>query len=165
MVATADWTPTLDTMLEPRVHRATTTFSASNTTASEIIATITGAVEILAIEGEVTVAIGSNHTAGHIRLNDQTNTPAVTLASGTTLSSAAVGSIVSAIGTPSDALALSDNSQARVTQNNFVPLRVCKKTGATTTMDYRYTTTQTPTTGAILWKITWRPVSADGGLA
>lgn len=157
--------PVMHRVLAPVAFTKTTTFSASNTTASEIIATLTGGVEILDITGQVTTAISSNHTAGHVRMNDQTNTPAVTLATGTTLSSAAVGSVVHAAGDETVALTLDNNSQTRVSQNNFTPRKVVKKTGATTTIDYRYTTTNTPATGAIEWTIIYRPTTSDGALS
>lgn len=161
----AQWIPKLPWGIGAVLYQKSVTYDASNTTESEVVATLTGSVEPLAIWGQVTTAIGSNHTAAHLRLNDQTNTVDVTLASGTTLSSAAAGSVVAVLGTEADALTLLNNSQVRQSLDVFIPRIWTKKTGATTTLDHRYTTTQTPTTGVILWNIVYVPRSSDGALA
>lgn len=143
------------------------TTNASNTTASVVLFTITGAIEVTGIWGVVTTALSSNHTAAHLRLNDQTATPAITLASGTTLSSDAAGSVIAKTGQVDVAITELDNAAGVVSESAvdnlayLQPFTVVKKTAAVTTIDYRYTTTNTPATGVIQWFMRWKPLSAD----
>lgn len=152
------------------------TFTANNTTASEICFTVTGTVLIKALWGEVTTAIGSNHTAAHFRLNDQTAQIALTEAvTGATLSSFAAGSAVFAWGAPTATLEVK-NASVGFTSNAFdltgssssklmVEILVGKKSGALTQIEYRYTTTNAPTSGAMRVYCKYVPLSADGALA
>lgn len=147
------------------------TTNASNTTASVTCWTITGSIYVHRLYGVVTTVLSSNHTAAHWRLEDGTNTPAVTLATGTTLSSATVGSVISKGGLAAAALTLTQADQARVFESAtagvvpFSPFVCLAKNGATTTLVYRYTTTNTPATGAIQMFMEWEPLSADGAVA
>lgn len=148
----------------------TTTLTVSNTTGSIVLATITGAVGIEALWGEVTTVLSAAVTAAHLRTMDQTANVDVTLASGETLSAAPVGSIISRIGLVATKITLKSNAagafqDATTAGNaNFTPFYLVKKTAAVTTLDFRYTTTDAPSTGAIRWNILWRPLSADGAL-
>lgn len=143
---------------------------ANNTTASNTIFTITGTVEIRALWGVVTTVLSSNITAAFFRLNDGTNTPAITVATGTTLSSAAVGSVITKAGLASAALSLINSSQSRVTEPTtlettyFSPFIATALPGATTNIEFRYTTTNTPATGAITFYARFIPLSSDGNL-
>lgn len=150
------------------VHKQfTTTLDVSNTTGSKTIATLSanGGVWIYGIIGTVTTVLSSNITAAHLRLNDSTNTPAITLATGTTLSSAAVGSRFTKNALAATALIFNDSAQCRVIEhatsgmhpNN--PFQIIAKTATTTTMEFRYTTTNTPSTGVIVWDIWYRPIN------
>lgn len=148
------------------------TLSASNTTASAVLFTVTGTVEVRALYGVVTTALGANHTAAHWRMNDQTAQPAISLATGTTLSAAPVGSVITRRSLVSVALVLGSSAAGVVSDpvaatapSYFMPFVVVKKTGALTTIDYRYTTTDTPTTGAIKFGIRWIPLSDDGDIS
>src|ERR1035437_9452069 len=67
------------------------TFADTNNTFNNPLFHIVGAVEIRGLWGVVTTTIGVNHTAAYFRLNDQAVTPAITLATGITLSGLAVG--------------------------------------------------------------------------
>lgn len=148
----------------------TITFSVSNGTASEVCFTVTGAVLIKALYAEVTTVLSSNHTAAHFRLNDQSATPAITLATGTTLSSLPVGSIILKEGQVDVAVTALSSAAGVVSEpavdneDVFCPFVVVKKGGATTTIDYRYTSTNTPATGAMKVYAYYVPLSADGAL-
>ena len=89
------------------------TLSGSNTTVNTAIFGITGTVEIRGIWAVVTTTIGTNHTAGLYRLNDQTATVAIT-ASGATLSGLAVGTTVVKKGLAAAALSVLDNAAGRL---------------------------------------------------
>lgn len=146
------------------------TLTGNNQTLSQAVFTVTGSVLILGIWGEVITLIGSNHTAGHLRLNDQTATVDVTLATGINLSALAVGTVVSKTGLAAAALTLDDNVAGAITepatagQAALSPVMLIKKTAATTTLDYRYATTNAPTTGAIRFHALFVPLSDDGNL-
>lgn len=155
-----------------RVRRssAVTTFSANNTTASVVMFTVTGAVIVHRLWGQVTTVIGANHTVGHIRLNDQTATIDLSSSTGITLSGLAVGTIISRNSAAATALTLDSNAVGAITdttanQEYFTPFVLVKKSGAVTTLDYRYATTDAPTSGAVTWYAEWEPLSADGNFS
>lgn len=131
---------------------------------------VTGTVEIGAIYGVVTTAIGSNHTAAHLRLNDQTiQSQVITLATGSTVSSLPAGTLLSRRSLLSVALAVSTAATGLVTDpvaatvpSYFMPFLVTQKTGGVVTqIEYVYTTNNT-SLGAMDWFVKYRPLSADG---
>lgn len=146
------------------------TTNANNTTVSVPLFRITGSIHVRRLYGVVTTVLGSNHTAAHWRLEDGTNTPAVTLATGTTLSSANVGSIIQKKGLAAAALVLSQSDQVRISEHATsgmdpdTPFSVVQKNGANSDLVYRYTTTNTPTSGVIQFFLDWEPLSADAAV-
>lgn len=148
----------------------TQTTNASNTTVAVPIFGLTGSVEVLGIWGVITTDLSSSHTAAAWRLNDQTAQVDITLATGTTLSSKKAGSVIVKKDKASAALALLDNAAGVVSEPTTLettydsPFRIVKKTAATTNIEYRYTTTNTPATGAIQFFCRYRPISSDGTL-
>jgi hypothetical protein len=155
----------------PRQAKANTTLIVNNTTGSVVMFTITGTVHVMALWGEVTTVLSSNVTAAHLRTNDQTANVDVTLASGVTLSSLPVGSIIYKESLAAAALIAKTNAAGFFDESTpagqlaFTPFILVKKTAAVTTLDLRYTTTNTPATGVIQWNALWIPLSADGNLA
>ena len=154
----------------PREAQATTTFDASNTTASETIWTVTGSVFISRIWAEVSTIIGVNHTAGFLRQDDGAAQQGVT-ADGVALSGLAVGTVVYKEALAAVALTLLSNATGVVSEpaaagdmvwNGFM---LVKKATHATVLEYRYTTTDTPTSGALTWHAIWYPLSNDGALA
>jgi len=147
------------------------TLTGNNQTLSQAVFTVTGSVLVQGIWGEVTTVIGANHTAAHLRLNDQTATIDITLATGITLSGLAVGTLIYKESLTAVALQLKSNAAgafeepASAGQPALAPFVLTKKNGAVTTVDYRYTTTDAPTSGAITWHALWLPLSGDGNLA
>lgn len=146
------------------------TLTANNTTVHVPIFTITGSVLVYALYGVVTTALGSNNTAAYWRLNDGTNQSDITVSTGTTLSSATAGSIIVKKGLAAAALTLLNASQERVSEpttletSYFSPFVATAKNGATTQIEFTYTTTETPTSGAITFYLGWTPLSADGAV-
>lgn len=146
------------------------TLSGSNATVSTALFRITGVVEVRALYGNVTTALGSNITAAYYRLNDQTAQPDITLATGTTLSAVAAGSSIVKKGLAGAAVTLLNNSAGRVSEPTtletpyFSPFVVVKKTAANTDIEFTYTTTNTPTTGVIQHFLHWLPKSADANV-
>ena len=133
---------------------------------------VTGSVEVFRLYYIVTTVFGSNHTAAYFQINDQTATPDISLASGVTVSSAAVGSFVSRHSLVSVALIVKDavaggvkDPVAATAPGMFMPFVVTQKTGGiATNIEYVYSTTNTPTTGAFKCYIQYRPLSDDGAI-
>jgi hypothetical protein len=146
------------------------TLSANNTTASVALWRVTGSVLVTKLYGVVTTVLGSNHTAAHWRLNDQTAQVDITLNTGTALSAAAAGSLIQKLGLAGAALTLNTSAAGRVIEaatvadTPFTPFTVVKKSGANTDIEYRYSTTDAPTSGVIQFFIEYIPLSADGAL-
>lgn len=145
------------------------TLSASGATAAVPIFGVTGSIEVRGLWGVVTTVLGNN-TAAYWRLNDQTAQVNITLNTGTTLSSAAAGSTIVKNGLAAAALVLLNNSAGRVSEPTtlettyFSPFVVMKKTGAVTNIEFVYTTSDTPTSGAIRFFLRWLPLSTDAAV-
>ena len=133
--------------------------------------TITGTILVKKIWGVVTTVLSANQTAAHLRLNDQTATVNITLAAGVALSGAGVGSSITKKGLVGAALVLNSNAAGGISEPTtletlfFEEFVIWKKTGATTTIDHRYTTTDAPSSGAIQYFMEWQPMSADAAVA
>ncbi len=149
----------------------TTTFSASNTTASETIATLTGQVWVRALWGVVTTQIGVNHTGGYFELDDATNqVPVSTSIGGLTLSAYTVGSLVTRYGLVANTAVADKADEIRITDpatagnSIFTDFVAVEKNGATNVIQWTYTTTDTPTTGAIEWHVLYQPLTSSSSL-
>lgn len=149
------------------ISQKSQTLSGNNTTVTTGIFRITGSILVTALWGEVTTDIGANHTAAAWRLNDQTAQIYISAVAGTTLSAIKTGSIITRNRLAGTALTKMDNvagvmvDPTEAFEPFFVPFLVVKKTGANTDIEYKYTTTDTPTTGAILHNLGWIPMSQD----
>lgn len=152
------------------VTKSSLTLSGSNATVASPIFHLTGAVEVRALYGVITTDLGANNTAAYFRLNDQTAQVNITLNTGTALSAAKAGSVITKAGLAAAALTLINNSAGRVNEPTtletpyFSPFVVTKKTAATTDIEFVYTTTDTPTSGVIQFFVRWLPISIDGKL-
>lgn len=150
------------------VSRSSKTLSANNTTATVPIFGITGTVNVVGLYGVVTTDLGANNTAAFWQLNDQTSQVNITLNTGTTLSAIKAGSVIVKKGLATVALTKLDNAAGIVSEPTtlettfFSPFVVTKKTAATTNIEFVYSTTDAPTSGAIQFFAVWLPVSADG---
>jgi hypothetical protein len=142
------------------------TFTANGTVA-KILFHVTGNVQVIALYGIVTTAIGSNHTAAHWRLNDQTiTTQVISAAAGTTISSLAAGTQLSRIGIVSSALTVSTAATGLVVDpvaatapDFFMPFCIVQKTGSIQTdIEYVYTTNNT-SLGAMTFYCGFIPLS------
>lgn len=129
------------------------------------IFSITGSVQILQLYGVVTTTLGANNTAAYFRLNDSSAQSNITVNTGTTLSAAPAGSIIVKKDVASAALTLLSASQERVSEPTtletfyFSPFVAVQKTGAVATnIEFLYSTTDTPTSGAITFYCGWLPI-------
>lgn len=154
-----------------RESYASMTLDGNNQTKSQVMFTITGVVDILALFGVVTTVLGSNLTDCHIRTNDQTANIDLSLNTGLTLSSLVAGSAIYKNDLLTAILLKKDAAVGFVRENSvaggplYQQFGIGKKNGATTTLDFRYSTTNTPTSGVIRWGALWVPISSDGNLA
>lgn len=143
--------------------------SASGATANVPIFTVTGTIQVNAIYGVVTTALG-NCTAAYWRFNDGSNQSNITLNTGTTLTNAGIGAAIVKKGLAGAALTLLNSDQERVSEPTtletlyFSPFVLTAKNGTTTNIEFTYTTSDTPTSGAITFYLGWVPLSADGAV-
>lgn len=154
------------------VVRLTTsaTLTASATTASNILFRVTGSIEVLRLYGVVTTALGANITAAFWRTNDQTAQVNISLNTGTTLSAFTAGSLINRSSVATVALTGDNASAAKVrdpvaatSPAVCMPFAIVQKTGnVQTDIEFRYTTTDAPTSGVIQFFLEYRPLSADG---
>lgn len=146
------------------------TFTGNNTTVDIPLFHVVGSVQIQALYAVVTTDLGANHTAASWRLNDQTAQVYITAVGGTPLSAIKAGSVIVKKGVVATALTKLDNAAGVVSEpttletSYFSPFIAVKKTAATTDIEYQYTTTDTPTTGAMTFFARFYPLSADGTL-
>jgi len=157
--------PSLPTTLRSTIA----TLTGSNATVAVPIFRITGTVHVVMLAGVVTTVLGSNNTAAHWRLNDQTAQPVITAAAGTTLSAAGVGSSLYKIVSAGSALTLLTSAAGRFQETSsshmdFQEFTLVEKSGANTDIEFVYTTTNTPTSGAIQFFCRYIPVSATGAV-
>lgn len=145
------------------------TYDANNTTESKLLFRVTGAILCEGIWNEITTTIGSNHTAAFYRLNDQTAQVDIT-ANSATVSNFGVGSLLYKKDFAGGALQASSSAAGRVVEAFtidsviFESFVVVAKLGANTDIEYRYSTTNTPTTGAARHFLRWRPLSLAGSV-
>jgi hypothetical protein len=150
-----------------QVTKAIVTNSTAATAVVPIF-TVTGSVKVKSLYGVVTTTLGSNQTAAHWRLNDQTvATQVISLVTGTTVSNAAVGSLLIRHSLVSVALKLSTAAAgvvfdpvAATAPDLMMPFGVIQKVGGILSqIEYVYTTNQNPTTGAITFYINYIPLT------
>lgn len=140
------------------------TLVGNNTTVNVPIFTVSGSVLVLAMWGNITTALGANNTAAYWRLNDGTNQSDITLSTGTTISAATKGAIIVKKGLAAAALAFINGDQERVSEPTtlettyFSPIELNAKNGATTNIEFTYTTTDTPTSGVINFYVQYIPL-------
>lgn len=143
------------------------TLVGSGATVAVPIFHVTGTVQVLALWGSITTALGANNTAAAWRLNDQTNQSDITLNTGTTLSALTVGSTIVKKDLASAALTALSASQERVSEpttletSYFSPFVAVQKTGGVKTdIEFVYTTSDTPTAGVINFYVQYMPVGS-----
>jgi hypothetical protein len=153
------------------VETKSQTLSGSNTTVVTPLFRITGTVQVTKLYAVVTTVLGSNVTAAYWRTNDQTAAIAISLASGTSLSSFSVGSLLLRQGTYASALKGKNASAGAFEEANsagtslFTPFLVVQKTGSVNTdIEFVYTTTNTPTSGVIQHFVEFEPLTPDSDL-
>lgn len=140
------------------------TLTGSNATVPVPLFTIVGEVEITALYGHITTALGNN-TVAFWRTNDGSTQNAITLATGTTLTSAIAGGVISKKAGVATALTLTAGTSGQVVESAtagapyFQDFCIFANPLATTNIEFVYTTTDTPTTGAISFHIRWVPLT------
>lgn len=137
----------------------------NNTTVAVPIFIVSGQVEITALYGVITTTLGANNTAAFWRTNDGSTQNAITLATGTTLSGAVAGGVISKKAGAGTALTLTAGTSGQVMESAtagatyFQDFVVIANPSATTNIEFDYTTTDTPTSGAITFYIRWVPLT------
>ncbi|MFA5379091.1 MAG: hypothetical protein WC455_25270 [Dehalococcoidia bacterium] len=154
-------------LLEQKVSKSIT-LDASEATKTYSIFTVTGIVKILSLWAVVTTVLSANHTDCHLIVADDAADVDLSLATGLTLSAAPVGSLLirnaaaaAALGYHSPAAAFLSETALDLVVKEFI---VGKKTAQTTAIKFSHTTSDAPSSGAIVWYATWVPLSATGKL-
>ena len=146
---------------------ATSTLDANNTTKEYNLFKLTGSVEITALDAHVSTVLSDNHTNCYVDLYSTTAAASISLATGLTLSSAPVGSVLYRAGAVTSVLTYLSSSQPRVgaaplaDYDDFV---LVADESADTYIRFIHTTTNAPSSGAIHWHVKWRPLTDDGYL-
>jgi hypothetical protein len=167
--------PAIGEILNMKFNKAskTQTLTGNNTTVATPLFRVTGSVHISQLYSVVTTALGSNVTATHWRINDQTAQVAISLATGTTLSSLPAGTMLTRHSLVSVALKADTAAAAKVIDPVaatapavHMPFEIVQKTGAVQTdIEFVYTTTNTPTSGVIQHFVEWQPLSENSSLS
>jgi hypothetical protein len=147
------------------------TFSSTGTLVIPLF-TITGSVQLLALYGIVTTVLAANHRAGAFRINDQTAQVSITNATGPTMDAAPVGSYIIADVLAATAATYKSSAAGAVFQpatagiNPFSGSILTAKSGTTdlTNIEYRFTSSTNPTTGAMKFYCGFLPFSDDGNV-
>jgi len=133
---------------------------------------ITGTVQVLSLYGIVTTVLAGNHRAGAFRINDQTAQVQLTNATGPTMDAAPVGSIILADVLAATAATFKSAAAGAVFQpatagmNPFSGSIIVQKTGSiATNIEYRFTSSTNPTSGAMDFYCGFVPLSSDGNIA
>jgi hypothetical protein len=146
------------------------TFSSTGTLVVPIFS-ITGTVLVNALYGIVTTVLAGNHRVGAFRINDQTAQVQITSATGPTMDAAPVGSMIIADVLAATAASFKSSAAGAVLQpatagvNIFSGSIITQKTGSIETdIEYRFTSSTNPTTGAMDFFCGFIPLSADGNV-
>lgn len=166
--------PAIGELLNMKFNKAskTQTLTGSNTTVSTPLFRVTGSVHISQLYAVITTVIGSNCTATHWRINDQTAQVVITAASGTAISSLPAGTLLTRHGLVATALKADTSAAAKVVDPIaatapavMMPFEIVQKTGGVQTdIEFTYTTTNTPTSGVIQHFVEWQPLSEGSTL-
>lgn len=153
------------------VSNTSKTLSANNTTAAVPIFRVTGSVRFIKVFGVVTTVLSSNITGAYLRMNDQTAQADITLSTvGTVLSTAAVGSWLGKTALAATLLTAKNASAGQLAEPTaselpiYSEFQVIKKNGANTDIEFVYSTTNTPASGAIQFFVEWQAISADAAV-
>ena len=167
--------PAIGEILNMKFNKAskTQTLTGNNTTVATPLFRITGSVHISQLYSVITTALGSNVTATHWRINDPTAQVAISLATGTTLSSLPAGTMLTRHSLVSVALKADTAAAAKVIDPVAatapavcMPFEIVQKTGGVQTdIEFVYTTTNTPTSGVIQHFVEWQPMSEGASLS
>jgi len=135
---------------------------------------VTGTVLVNSLYGIVTTVLAANHRVGAFRLNDQTAQVQITSATGPTMDSAPVGSMIIADVLSATAASFKSSAAGAVLQPasaqtlSFSPSILTQKmsagVGVETDIEYRFTSSTNPTTGVIKFYCGFIPLSDDGAI-
>lgn len=141
--------------------------SGSPVTVSTNLFQIYGTVEIEYIHGHVMTQLGADIDNVYFDVYDGTNSVPLTKTTDLDLDAAPVGSLLHKTADADEVLTYEQSDQVRLYEDDtkfgvdrtFV---LNAKNGVNNYVRMTYTTTDTPTSGAIHWHIEWRPMSDDG---
>lgn len=128
------------------------------------IFTVVGQVEVTALYGVITTALGNN-TAAYWRTNDGSTQNSITLSTGTALTSAIAGGVISKKAGVGTALTLTAGTSAQVAESAtagatyFQDFTLFANPLATSNIEFVFTTTDPAAIGAITFYVRWVPLT------
>ena len=159
--------------IAPMPNKVTTskTLTTNNTTGFYPLFRVIGSVKIVALFGVVTTVMSANMTNAHFRLNDQTATLPLTKTTTATMSLMPVGSMIAKRDLAANAAVVKSAAAGAIyeptviAEESFSGVDIMQKTGGINTdIEYGYTTTDAPSSGAIQFYCWFIPLSADGNV-
>lgn len=144
--------------------------TANNTTAAVPIFTVVGQVEVTGLYGVITTTLGANNTAAYWRTNDGSTQNSITLNTGTALSAAVAGGTLSKKAGVATALTLTAGTSGQVLESGtagatyFQDFVLQATPGVTTNIEFVYSTTDAPTSGAITFYVRWVPITQGSSI-
>jgi hypothetical protein len=141
-----------------RLLTNSTTLDASNTSKSYNIFQVVGSVYVSQLVGEVTTVLSANHTDCHCLLYSTSASEVISKATTLTLSAAPAESVLIKNAAATSTLQYLAADQPRVSTPaaaNLDEFVAVEDPAATTYIQFRHTTTDTPSSGVIKWYVYW----------
>jgi hypothetical protein len=124
---------------------------------------VIGFVKVLSLTADITMQLG-NCTVSSVIFKDDSATVDITESvTGTILSNAGVGSFLIVKEDNTAAISLSTATQVRYTSTPFSFI-LQQKNGTDSYISFQYTTSDTPTTGKIQFRLTFVPLTDESGV-
>lgn len=144
------------------------TLTGSGGIANNIVFTVTETIEVFKLQGFVSTALQNCGTASLGFFDGSVTTDITQPTPGATLTNFVANSWVGVTGTAGAALTVKNANAGYVfspTTNILLqPLILGQKSGATSTVEFTYTTSNTPTSGAIQFEMWWRPLTTNAAV-
>lgn len=156
----------IDTSPKPIVITTIKSLTGNNERQAIPIFRATGFLRIKRFTGVVTVNLGANVTQAGWQLNDGITQSDITeTAVGSDLSGLVVGSYMAKEGILTLPMTYFNNTISGVGDGSFPTFQVLSLPGTPTDIEFIYTTTETPTTGSILFLAEYEPLSSNAFLS
>lgn len=131
---------------------------------------VTGEVFVNVLYGIVTTVLSPNIRAASWRINDQSAQTYLTAVGGTTADALPVGSALEKTGLVATALSVDTSASANIGEGtsvglpHFIGVEIQAKSSAETDIEFRFTSTDNPCSGAITFYCYFLPITDNGNV-